>query len=59
MVVHGYFDHRDPDGNGFRDRLIENGVQFDFGGENIAFGYFLGLEVVNTWMNSPSHRQNF
>lgn len=58
MVQNNYFDHRDPDGNGFRDRLLAQGVQFDFGGENIAFGALLGLEVVNMWMGSGLHRQN-
>ncbi len=58
MVNNGYFDHRDPDGNGFRERLLSSGVSFSFGGENIAYGVPLAQEVVELWMNSGPHRQN-
>lgn len=58
MVNNGYFDHRDPDGNGFRERLLDSGVDFNFGGENIAYGVPLALEVVDLWMGSGPHRQN-
>ncbi|MCB0407986.1 MAG: CAP domain-containing protein [Bdellovibrionales bacterium] len=58
MVVNSYFSHVNLNGDGFRDRLLSAGVIFDFGGENIAFGPLLGLEVVNMWMASGPHRQN-
>lgn len=58
MVNNGYFDHRDPDGNGFRERLLASGVDFNFGGENIAYGVPTALEVVDLWMGSGPHRQN-
>lgn len=58
MVNLGYFSHIDARGENFRDRLLNAGVNFDFGGENIAYGTVLGQEVVTLWMGSGIHRRN-
>ncbi|WP_064745382.1 CAP domain-containing protein [Pseudonocardia acaciae] len=57
MAGQGFFSHNDPSGNGFADRERAAGYQ-NTGGENIARGYKSASQVMNIWMNSPSHREN-
>lgn len=58
MVLKGYFSHTDQEGNNFRDRLLNAGVNFSNGGENIAYGVLSGIEVISLWMSSGPHRVN-
>jgi uncharacterized protein YkwD len=67
MLVRRFFDHSNPDGVSFDDRLAE---QYHYWvrvmGENIwgAFGYNtdnpqkLAKLIVADWMRSPGHREN-
>ena len=52
------YSHKRPDGTYCETALpngYKNSVEF---GENIAKGQKTPSEVVNSWMNSPGHRQN-
>jgi Uncharacterized protein with SCP/PR1 domains len=52
-----YFTHDSRDGRRFSDRIRAQGDP-EPGGENIAYGQHSAAEVVQDWMNSPSHRRN-
>ncbi|MBP3542673.1 MAG: hypothetical protein J6J86_00435 [Lachnospiraceae bacterium] len=52
------FSHTRPNGSSFSTALKEAGVNYRRAGENIAWGQRTPEEVVNAWMNSPSHRAN-
>jgi uncharacterized protein YkwD len=67
MLVRRFFDHTNPDGVSFHDRILNNYHHWlRFTGENIwgAFGYDssktqkLAKEIVDDWMSSPTHRAN-
>ena len=47
------FSHTRPDGRQWY--TVNSKIQ---GGENLAFGYNNAEEVVDAWMNSPTHREN-
>lgn len=52
------FSHTRPNGTSFATAMKEAGVNYRRAGENIAWGQRTPEEVVNAWMNSPSHRAN-
>ena len=52
------FSHTRPDGSSCFTVLSQMGVSYKKAGENIAYGQNSPEEVVNAWMNSPSHREN-
>lgn len=52
------FSHTRPNGESFSTVLKEHGVSYRGSGENIAWGQKTPEIVVNTWMNSESHRAN-
>lgn len=52
------FSHTRPNGSNFSTAMTEAGANFQMAGENIAWGQKTPQEVVNAWMNSPSHRAN-
>lgn len=58
MDLRTFFDHVNPDGDGPGDRLLRYNVAFKYAGENIARGQATPEEVVQAWMDSPSHRVN-
>ena len=65
MVVDGYFDHTDPSGDTFVDRILGSGyVKRNSGwtlGENLAWGtgdLSTPQGVMNSWMASPGHKAN-
>jgi uncharacterized protein YkwD len=67
MLVRRFFDHTNPDGVSFDDRLSEQYPHWvRVMGENIwsAFGYDQGNPrklaklIVADWMRSPGHREN-
>lgn len=59
MADRRYFDHRNPEGEWFSDRLVKAGVRWSGGGaENLALtpaGPGIALEM---WLDSPHHRAN-
>lgn len=52
------FDHVRPDGTSCFTVLKKFGVSYYAAGENIAAGQKTPEKVVESWMNSPGHRQN-
>ena len=65
MVNEGFFDHTNPAGDTFVDRIVAAGyVKRNDGwtlGENLAWGtgdLSTPAGVMNAWMNSPGHKAN-
>lgn len=52
------FSHSRPDGRSFTSAFNEKGLIYGWFGENIAAGQSTPEEVVQAWMNSPTHRDN-
>ncbi len=55
-----YFSHTRPDGTVCFTVFEELGVEEFYSalGENIAWGHRTPEQVMNSWMNSPGHREN-
>ncbi len=58
MASRGYFAHRSPNGENAGDRVADSGYDWETYGENIARGQNSAAEVVDAWLDSPSHRKN-
>jgi uncharacterized protein YkwD len=58
MARRDYFAHESPSGDSAGDRVSDRGYRWKRYGENIARGADSAYEVVNGWMNSPTHREN-
>lgn len=66
MARRGFFDHETPDGRSVADRYRQTGYDPRPSGENIAKQYpthgadagGVAESVVESWMNSPGHREN-
>ncbi len=58
MAARGYFDHVSPEGTTPFDLMHSNGIWPTYAGENIAAGQFDPTDVVNSWINSPEHKEN-
>ncbi len=57
MFRRGYFSHFSPEGKDVGDRLLENGIEYSFAGENLALAP--NVERAHTGlMNSEGHRRN-
>jgi uncharacterized protein YkwD len=58
MASRGYFAHRSPSGEDAGDRVSDTGYDWATYGENIARGQDSVAEVVDSWLHSPTHREN-
>ena len=58
MVENGYFDHVGPYGKTPWQFMEEAGYRYEYGGENLAVGFTSSQDMVQAWLDSPSHRQN-
>ena len=58
MADKGYFSHTSPEGITPWYWFNEAGYSFYYAGENLAVNFVDSKDVVNAWMNSPSHRAN-
>jgi hypothetical protein len=59
MIERSYFAHIDPDGKYVWPRIVATGYNpYSTLGENLAIDFTSASEVVNAWMNSPTHRAN-
>ncbi len=59
MLSRSYFAHIDPDGNYVWPRIESAGYRpYSTLGENLAMDFTSAEEVVDAWMNSPTHRAN-
>ena len=50
--------HTGSNGSQLTDRVKRFGYSYSYIAENVAAGQQTPQEVVNSWMNSPGHRQN-
>src|SRR5690606_34626201 len=54
-----YFAHQDPDGNYVWPKIVAAGYSpYTALGENLAMDFTSAGDVINAWMNSPTHRAN-
>ncbi|MFB7176075.1 CAP domain-containing protein [Streptomyces sp. NPDC056254] len=58
MAVHSTMSHRGSDGSDSALRVTRAKYDWIAYGENVAYGYSTGQQVVDAWMNSPGHRKN-
>jgi len=59
MINRSYFAHADPDGNYVWPRIEAAGYgPYSSLGENLAMDFSSASDVINAWMNSPTHRAN-
>ena len=57
MFKRGYFSHFSPEGKDVGDRLLENGVEYSYAGENLALAPNV-TRAHTGLMNSEGHRRN-
>ncbi len=58
MALNSYFSHNSPTGITPWHWFSQAGYPFVHGGENLAVYFTDSKEVVDAWMNSPTHRAN-
>jgi uncharacterized protein YkwD len=58
MAKKGYFSHQGPDGSMAWNWMDKVGYNYSYAGENLAINFFDAQDVVDAWMQSPSHREN-
>lgn len=58
MAKHQYFSHYSPSGVSPWHWFDEAGYIYAHAGENLAVHFTDSTEVVEAWMNSPTHREN-
>jgi len=58
MFQNKYFSHIAPDGSNAAERIEREGYTWLTYGENIGSGYKNEQEVVEGWLESPSHCKN-
>jgi len=58
MVETGYFDHFGPAGQTPWQFMEQANYHYDYGGENLAIGFTSSQEIIQAWLDSPTHRQN-
>ena len=57
MFEKGYFSHYSPEGEDVGDRLLKNGINYSYAGENLALAP--NVQRAHTGlMNSPGHKRN-
>ncbi len=58
MAAKGYFAHVSPDGATPWDWMQKADYKYSYAGENLAVNFVDSSDVMNAWMESPSHRSN-
>lgn len=58
MVQYEYFAHVGPDGKDLSSFLLGANYDYQVGGENLAMGFATPKEIVNAWIDSPTHYAN-
>ncbi len=58
VFTENYWAHNSPSGKTPWFFIKNSGYPYIYAGENLARGFNNSQEVVNAWMNSPSHREN-
>ena len=58
MASKSYFEHMSPEGKNFFYWIDQAGYSYSMAGENLAIYFAESEDVVEAWMNSPTHREN-
>ena len=58
MAALGYFSHVGPDGKTPWQWISASGYKYQYAGENLAVRFIDSKDVVDAWMQSPTHREN-
>ncbi|MDD5043432.1 MAG: CAP domain-containing protein [Patescibacteria group bacterium] len=58
MFKRQYFAHQSPKGQTFIDELLKEEYYFESAGENLAQDFRAEDKLLETWLNSPAHKQN-
>lgn len=58
MFAHNFWAHNAPDGTTPWVFFKNAGYNYLYAGENLARGFSTSEDVVQAWMDSPTHRQN-
>lgn len=58
MFAQNYWAHVAPDGTTPWVFIKDSGYQYLYAGENLARGFDKSSDVVEAWMNSPTHKEN-
>lgn len=58
MFANNYWAHIAPDGTTPWFFIKNSGYPYLYAGENLARGFTSSGDVINGWMNSPTHREN-
>ena len=57
MFERGYFSHYSPEGEDVGDRLLKNGIEYSYAGENLALAPNVNRAHTGL-INSPGHKRN-
>jgi len=58
MFQNNYWAHFGPHGESPWDFIKQANYQYEYAGENLAKNFLFSQNVVDAWMNSPTHREN-
>jgi uncharacterized protein YkwD len=59
MLKNNYFAHESPTGNGIDELLLTSSYDYEWRGENLAYGeYEDEKDVTKSWMKSKWHKYN-
>ncbi len=57
LKEHDLFKHSTAEKN-FSDWVVETGYAYSYVGENLALDFSSSEDIIEAWMNSPSHKKN-
>lgn len=58
MAANNMFEHHSSDGTSRKDRMLNAGIDYMAGGENIDRGQFDTFDALDGWLGSDVHREN-
>ena len=58
MFYANYWAHYSPSGKTPWEFILAEGYKYEYAGENLAKDFMFSNDVVQAWMDSPSHREN-
>lgn len=58
MLGENYWAHYSPTGKTPWEFMLAEDYKYEYAGENLAKDFMYSGDVVNAWMNSPSHKEN-
>ncbi len=58
MFENNYWAHYGPDGTAPWNFILASGYKYEYAGENLAKNFLFSQNVVDAWMDSPTHKDN-